>query len=203
MKRYSRVFIQAFLAGIIMVLIFSCSESTPFPKPRGYFRITLPERGYKKFDSANYPYTFEYPSYAKIERYTHKNAKPFWLNIRFPQFKGTMHISYQPIRNDLPTFIDDARTFANKHIAKATAINDSVIIMPDHKMYGMIYDIFGSDAASPYQFYLTDSVKNFVRGALYFEVLPNNDSLAPVIDFIREDIRHMITTFRWKENAKH
>ncbi|MFH0894251.1 MAG: gliding motility lipoprotein GldD [Bacteroidota bacterium] len=202
MKHCKRIFIQGFLIAFILMQIFSCSESTPIPRPRGYFRIVLPERSYKKFDSVSYPYTFEYPGYAAIERYKHKNSKPFWVNIKFPQFKGTMHISYQPVKNDLETFIDDARTFANKHIAKATAINDSVIIDPDRKMYGMIYDIFGSDAASPYQFYLTDSTKNFVRGALYFEVLPNNDSLAPVIDFIREDIRHLIHTFRWKEKGK-
>jgi len=69
---------------------------------------------------------------------------------------------------------------------------------PDHEVYGLIYDIKGSDAASSYQFYLTDSLSKFVRGALYFNLVPNNDSLSPVIDFLKVDLEHMITSFRWK-----
>ena len=90
----------------------------------------------------------------------------------------------------------------NKHIPKANAIKQREYSDPAEKMYGLVYEINGSDAASSYQFYLTDSTKNFVRGALYFDLVPNNDSLAPVIDFLKKDVERMITTFRWKRNGR-
>jgi gliding motility-associated lipoprotein GldD len=181
-----------------LLIITSCHNDY-FPKPRGYYRIDLPEKKYRVFDSI-YPYTFEYPVYAKV------NPKPdslssaaYWLNIEFPSFKGTIHLSYKVINGNLKQYIDDAYTLVNKHIPKANAIDEKMISRPLQKVYGMAYEIRGSDAASPYQFILTDSTRNFVRGALYFFVIPNNDSLAPVIDFVRKDIDHFIETFRWKE----
>jgi hypothetical protein len=62
----------------------------------------------------------------------------------------------------------------------------------------MIYFIEGSGAASPCQFFLTDSSTHFVRGALYFDFQPNNDSLAPVIKLIENDIRELVGTLKWE-----
>ena len=87
---------------------------------------------------------------------------------------------------------------AYKHIPKASSIETRVIINPEDDVYGLIYEINGMGAASPYQFFVTDSSSHFLRGALYFNITPNNDSLAPVIDFIKEDIEHLILSLRWK-----
>lgn len=180
-----------------MLLFSSCSDSYT-PKPRGYFRIDLPERTYRVFDPA-FPYTFEYPSYADFTADDSKMAEPYWINIRYKPFKATLHISYKIIEGNLPEYLDDAHTLVNKHIPKANAITQREFIDPVHRVFGLAYDIRGSDAASPYQFYLTDSVTNFIRGALYFNSIPNNDSLAPVIEFLKKDMEHMINTFRWKK----
>lgn len=176
--------------------ISSC-HSDYFPKPRGYYRIDLPEKKYKLFDSI-YPYSFEYPVYARISPKTDSLSEPYWLNIEFPIFKGTLHISYKAIKGNLKQYLEDAYVLVNKHIPKANGIEEKLITRQQQKVYGTVYDIRGSDAASPYQFYLTDSSRNFVRGALYFFVVPNNDSLAPVIDFVRKDIDHLIESFKWK-----
>lgn len=180
----------------IILTICSCNHDY-YPKPRGYFRIDLPERAYKEFDT-NYPYKFEYPDYATIVPDKDPGAEPYWINVDFKQFKGTLHISYKVIHDNLNEYLEDTRTMVMKHIPKASDIEDRQYENPAADVYGLTYKILGPEAASPYQFYVTDSVKNFVRGALYFNVVPNNDSLAPVIDFLEQDIKHMIETFRWK-----
>jgi gliding motility-associated lipoprotein GldD len=184
---------------ILLLAFFTSCRDNSFPKPRGYFRIDLPKKEYRKFDTS-FPYTFEYPVYAKILADSSKLAEPFWINIAYIPFKAQLHISFKTIDNNLNTYLEDSRTLVNKHIPKAHAISQKEFVNNREKVYGLVFDIKGSDAASPYQFYITDSVKNFVRGALYFDLVPNNDSLAPVIDFLRSDIEHMINTFRWKKN---
>lgn len=183
----------------IIALIFSLSgcRQDYSPKPRGYFRIDLPEKQYVRFDST-YPYTFEYPVYAKVVPDTRTTSEPYWINIDFPRFRGRIYISYKPVKSNLNEYLEDARTFVVKHIPKAEAIDDTLIYRPDDRVFGLVYYIQGSQAASPCQFFMTDSSSHFLRGALYFNVEPNNDSLAPVLTFIEEDIRHLVNTFRWK-----
>lgn len=185
------------ITGTILILLVSCGGDY-YPKPYGYFRIDLPKKEYRVFDTT-YPYTFEYPVYAVIQPL---HEEPYWININFPQFKGTLHLSYKPVNNNLNKYLEDTRTMVMKHIPKASSIENKQYMNEDRDVYGLTYNITGPGAASPYQFYLTDSTKNFVRGALYFNVVPNNDSLAPVIKFLEEDIKHMIGTFGWKKNPE-
>jgi len=181
-----------------LMFLYACNNDDYVPKPRGYFRIALPEKKYKLFDTI-YPYSFEYPDYSLVRPDMDKRAEPYWMNLEFPSFKGTLHISYKKVTSDsiLYQYFEDARTFANKHIAKAEDIEPKIIRDDQHQVYGMIYDISGSGVASTYQFCVTDSTTHFLRGALYFNVMPNNDSLSPVIDFIKFDIDHLIQTLRW------
>ncbi len=189
------------LITLIVITFFnSCNNSDYIPKPRGYFRIALPERKYKTLDSI-YPYCFEYPQYSVIRPDLNQNSEPYWINIEFPAYKGALHLSYKPVLNDslLFQYFEDSRTFANKHIAKADDIEPKIITNDQNQVYGLIYDITGSGVASTYQFCVTDSTTHFLRGALYFNILPNNDSLSPVIDFIKADIDHLIQTLHWKK----
>jgi gliding motility-associated lipoprotein GldD len=188
---------KGFIVILLALFIYSC-ESHYTPRPRGYFRIDLPEKSYQKFDTT-YPYTFEYPVYATVE--PSPDAGPedkYWINIQFRRFKATLHISYKQVNNNLITYLEDAHTLAIKHIPKADAIYDSLIVDRDRNVFGLVYQIEGTEVASPYQFFLTDSTSNFVRGALYFNVVPNNDSLEPVINYLEKDLDHFINTFRWK-----
>ncbi len=181
---------------LTVVVLYACSEQYT-PKPRGYFRIDLPGHEYTLFDST-FPYSFEYPVYAVLSPDPYAPEEPYWLNLEFPAFKGRLHLSYKKINGNLVDYLEDSRQFVMKHIPKASAINDTLLLDRNKKIYGLIYYIEGMGAASPCQFFLTDSADHFVRGALYFDVVPNNDSLAPVIDFLQEDIRHMLSTFEWK-----
>jgi len=191
--------LQYFLSFFfLLVCVYACSEDYS-PKPRGYFRIDLPEKEYQIFDSV-FPYIFEYPVYAKIKLDLSPASEPYWADLYFPVFNATVHLSYKAVEKptDLHLFFEDSRTFANKQIPKATAIYENPVIKPERDIYGLSYQIKGSGAASTYQFYLTDSANHFLRGALYFNFRPNNDSLAPVIDFIIDDIDHLIETLEWR-----
>jgi gliding motility-associated lipoprotein GldD len=188
-KSYIRLII------ILMATGFSCSPNYT-PKPKGYPRIVLPDKSYGLYDSV-VPFRFEYPKYAEVLPNRSQNAEPYWLNIEFPELNGTIYLSYKPIQNNLNLFIEDSRTFVYKHVMKADEIPETPINIPENKVYGIFYDIKGN-AASAVQFFLTDSTRHFVRGSLYFNAQPDKDSLSPVIEFVREDIIHLINTFQWK-----
>lgn len=187
---------QALFFSLIL-LLGSCNDNY-VPKPRGFFRIDLPERDYRILDSI-YPYVFEYPVYAIINNDQHSPDQPYWINVDFPKFKASVHLSYKAVDNNLAEYTEDAHSLVMKHIPKASAIEEIRIDNPEQNIHGLVYNIKGSGAASPYQFYITDSSNHFLRGALYFNTLPNNDSLAPVIEFLKEDIMHLLETSRWKK----
>lgn len=167
------------------------------PKPRGYFRIDLPKHEYQKFDSV-YPYSFQYSKHAILMPDNSPEAEPYWINILYPDYNATIYISHKIVKNNLSKYTEDARTFANKHIPKADDLIELEIYDPKSKVYGKIYHIEGSGVASTCQFWVTDSIKHFVRGSLYFNQSPNNDSLAPVIKYLRDDVLKMMNTFEWK-----
>jgi gliding motility-associated lipoprotein GldD len=196
LKRKFALFVMCFL----ILSVFSSCEDPPYaPKPRGYFRLDLPKKEYKKFDTI-FPYTFEYPTYSIVVQDVEPGAEKYWINIDFPKFKGTIHFTYRKLDKNLDKLVEDSRSFAMKHIPKADNIETQVISDIDRKVFGLVYNIKGSGVASTYQFYLTDSTTNFIRGALYFNLVPNNDSLSPVIEFVKSDIEHLIKTFNWKKS---
>jgi gliding motility-associated lipoprotein GldD len=184
-------------------LLLSCSRDYT-PKPRGYYRIDMPERRYVEFDSC-YPFHFQYPVYSRIDSHSEAVADhPYWFNLDFPAYHGTIHFSYFSLQeHQLKNLINDSHEFVSKHMSKATAITHDVVMDRQAAVYGLIFHIRGSGAASPYQFYLTDSSQHFLRGALYFRNVPNNDSLAPVIERITGDALHLIQTFQWKPSEQN
>lgn len=184
---------------ILLIIVASCSQNYT-PLPRGYFRIELPQHKYKLSDTS-FPYYFEYPEYASLQSSPHNPDQRYWINIVYPQFKATVYLSYKDVNDNLITYLEDAYTLVSKHIPKADAINDSLIFDKERSVFGLTYKIEGNGAASPYQFFVTDSSSHFLRGALYFDIIPNNDSLEPVINFITKDLEHLINTLKWNRMA--
>lgn len=179
---------------IALMQTFSSCEEEYFPKPKGYFRIDFPKKEYTKFEE-NYPYSFNYPKYTLIYKF---QSDSFWVNIYYPKLRATIYLTYKHITNNLSNFTEQTRTFAFKHSLKADAIGETPFVKEEKKVYGLLYDIKGNTASS-INFYLTDSTKNFVSGALYFNTKPNKDSLAPVISFIKQDIIELFESFEWKK----
>jgi gliding motility-associated lipoprotein GldD len=188
---------------LILLSILGCREVN-VPKPRGHFRIKLPERSYVQFNESagsktNIPLEFEYPAYGHLTFHEEKGSDPGWFNIEFPAYKAKIYLTYKAVKNDLDSLLDQSYDLNVKnHVSKADAIKEQVFSNKQNKVYGILYDLKGN-TASAVEFYVTDSVSHYLRGSLYFASEPNADSLAPVIDFFREDIMHLIETLKWKK----
>ena len=181
--------------------IVSCNSDYT-PKPRGYFKIHFPEKKYQVFNKPEYPYSFEYPVYANVVKdssfFGEATENPWWINVDFPQFNGRVYVSYKDIgKNKFDKLIKDAFTMTNKHTMKAYSIDDSLIKTPNN-VHGVFFKV-GGNVATANQFFLTDTTRHFLRGALYFDATPNEDSLGIVNRFLMEDVKHMINSFKWKE----
>ena len=193
----NRLFVLLVALAIAIIAISCNREPNYLPKPRGYFRIDLPKKTYTKVDTIE-RYSFECPDYALLTYDRYSPDEKNWINIEFPQFKGSIHLTHKPVNGNLGDYLEDVHTMVVKHLQKANGVRDSLIINEEHQVYGLFIEMDGKGVATPMQFYLTDSTRNFVRGALYFNFQPNNDSMQPVINFIRQDIDHWFNTFEWK-----
>jgi gliding motility-associated lipoprotein GldD len=183
------------LECIILVFSFSCARDYT-PKPRGYFRITFPPKSYKPLN-LSVPYNFKIPSYSYAEADSFNLDQPYWLTIQIPSNHAQIHISYIKLNKNLSEHIENSRSLVYKHVEKASSIEEQIFVNPINKVYGTLYTIKGN-AASPIQFYLTDSMANFLRGALYIKEVPNSDSLRPVIKFLSEDVLRLVESTKWK-----
>jgi len=190
MKTRSEIFIV-----LLSIVLLSACKQDPVPKPKGYFRIDLPEKKYSHF-STSCPFTFDVPEQALV--LPSRNASDScWMNIHMPTYKQTLHLTYRAVGDQLFQLIDDAHAFKSKHQVKADRIELMRVVNNSARVYGNIFNIEGN-VASPMQFYLTDSIDHFVYGALYFNMAPNSDSLAPVVQRSKEDLQQLVESFRWK-----
>jgi gliding motility-associated lipoprotein GldD len=190
------------ISAALWVLAFlwtmaACSKDY-LPKPLGYNRLELPEPAYHSLPDS-LPYTFEYSRHANLLRDTSRISEKFWIEIYYPFIKANVHITYKRIHNNeqlLKEFLDDSYTLTAKHQIKAYAINEIITQTPSGKT-AVIAELEG-EVPSQFQFTMTDSVRNFVRGALYFDTKVSNDSLAPAIEYMKKDIMHLINSLEWK-----
>ncbi len=184
---------------LMAVFMNSCTQEVDyFPKPLAYARIDLPkERGVNKFTKSSCGYSFNYPEYAVVSMSGNCNH-----NIYFPRFKAVIYCTYITLdpankENNFVHHSEYSRRLAYEHSIKADEITETKINVDSTGVYGILYGIEGN-VASNCQFYLTDSIHNFYRGSLYFESAPNIDSIQPVLEYLREDVKKMINSFNWK-----
>ncbi len=186
---------------IFLSASYSCRDIA-VPKPKGHFRIDMPKREYILFDNLpakkpDLPFTFEYPVYGHLSFQVEGKTEPGWFNIEFQPYRAKIYFTYKDVHNDFEALMEQTYMMNVKsHITKADAINEKTFNNKENKVYGILYDLKGN-TASAVQFYVTDSINHYLRGSLYFTAEPNADSLAPVIEFFREDIIHLIETLKW------
>lgn len=190
-----------FLLTILLLLtINSCNNQEEYysPKPKGYFRIDLPEPCYQPVDTI-LPFTFDYSCRAKCT-FEVKEENTWWMDISYPNFKASFLFTYIPLRQNLRDLAVSEEQMIGFHIdyGKADDVQFSFIEDSQNHIYGRVYDIVGKDVASPLQFWVTDSVKHYLRASLYFDFAANNDSLQPVIDYLRQDALAFINSLYWK-----
>jgi gliding motility-associated lipoprotein GldD len=200
MNRFGKIFPLKSAVFLLCLMAVACNSDYTI-RQKGYFRIDFPERAYQTFEREGFPYTFEYPVYATVTQDTtffeDEPENPYWVNIDFPSLNGKIYISYKDVRrNDFDKLVDDAFKLTYKHSTRATAIKDSLMQTPNG-VTGIFFRV-GGNAATAKQFFLTDSTRHFLRGALYFDATPNADSLGIVNDFLEVDMKRLINTLRWK-----
>lgn len=176
---------------LLSAILLSCGEK-PLPKPMGELRLEYPAPKYIPFQEPC-AYSFDYSDQAKIVQ----GKKPCWFYISYPKMKAKVFLTYYPIQGNFETHVREAEKLVYEHTIKASAIDTKIFTYPEKKVYGKFYELKG-ESASNIQFYATDSTKNFVTANLYFNVRPKPDSLAPAIDYIKQDMLHLIDTFKWK-----
>jgi gliding motility-associated lipoprotein GldD len=217
-----RLFFPLFLISCCLFII-GCN-STYTSKKRGYYRVAFPEKKYRVFFKEGVPFTFEYPVYADVVKdstyFDNDPTNPYWYNIDFPGFNGKIFLSYKAIGgkslykikqsngqykdsfglNVFDRMVADAFKLTNKNESVASSKKDSLMITPNG-LTGISFRL-GGNVATARQFFLSDSTKNFMRGALYFTATPNMDSIKPMQDFISSDIDHLINSFKWVPGKK-
>ncbi|MDD4968454.1 MAG: gliding motility lipoprotein GldD [Paludibacter sp.] len=176
--------------------LFSSCNKTEIPRPYGYFRVDLPPHAYRTIDTLNLPYRFELPLNAKLIN-RKAEGEMYWIDLYYPSLNASIYCSYKPVKGNLVNLLEDTRKIVYKHSVRADGISERVFDHTEKNVHGILYDLKGN-TASYVQFVLTDSTRNFFRGALYFNNVPNKDSIAPMENYIREDVIRMMESFEWK-----
>lgn len=189
MNRIKRTFGSLLITGLGLLAV-SCGGDT-LPKPKSYLRLDYNEAKYVLFDKGC-PFTFGVNSQAKINDKGNCN-----FTLDYPKMKATVYLSYKPVNNNIESLLKDAQHLTYKHVIKADAIQEQPYLNEEKNLYGMFYNV-GGDAATNAQFYITDNQKHFVTGSLYFYVKPNYDSIMPAASYIKDDMRNIMETIKWK-----
>ncbi|MBO4606720.1 MAG: hypothetical protein J5682_02340 [Prevotella sp.] len=189
-----------FIGALVASLFGACGGNGDYtPKPRGYMRIVLPDNKYVAFDTAALPFKFELSAIADIE--LKKNERRLkWVDIKYPDYDGIVFLSYIPLRNaaDLAGEVDTSYRLLSKHFDFSSGVDERAFVNEAKRVYATTYRLQGQNVASTYPFWATDSVSHFLRGSLYIDCVPNNDSLAPVLEYLQHDIDHLIETLEWR-----
>jgi gliding motility-associated lipoprotein GldD len=191
-----------YIAISVLLLVACNGEQNFIPKPRMYPKINFPQKGYQQLSLDYCDFTFEYPSYAHIEKdssfFDGQPLDDCWFDIVIPSLNGKIHCSYYPIENKkrFDELIEDSFDLASKHNRKAD-YRDEMLIQKSNGVSGIIFEMTGP-VATPVQFFLTDSINHYFRGSLYFYNQVNQDSMAPVFDYVKDDIAKLVESFEWK-----
>ncbi|MBR1798756.1 MAG: hypothetical protein IJ761_02505 [Bacteroidales bacterium] len=184
---------------LIAVAFPSCKRHTPTPKPQAYLRIDTPQASYHVCDSAYLPFTFEQNTISAIEL-KKQTPRDVWVDLKYDTWDGVVFLSYKRMQSeaDLRGQTDTSMRLMEAHYQFTNGVEEQHYEDPERKVYGSAYRLRGTRVASTYQFWVTDSSRHFLRGAIYLNQAPNNDSLAPVISYLQADVDHLIETLRWR-----
>ncbi len=184
--------------SFLSCLMLAACQTDFVPKPKGYNRIDMAPHAYVSLPDT-FPYYFEYSEHAEIHSDTSFNAERYWLNVYYPEHEANIQLTYKDVNQNekvLETLLEDAYRLTANHQIKAASIEERVIGTPTGKR-ALVAELSG-EVPSQFQFYITDSTDHFLRGALYFRTATKNDSLSPVIEYIKIDMVHMLNTLRWE-----
>jgi gliding motility-associated lipoprotein GldD len=190
-KTQNRSLIIEIALTVLMLLLFTSCKDDVFPKPASHLRLDYPMAKYVGFED-QCPFSFEMNSNAIV-----KGEKDCGFTISYPKMKATIYLTYKPVNSNINVLLRDAQKLTYEHVIKADDISEQPYLNPSRKVYGMFYRVDGN-AATNSQFYVTDSIKHFVTGSVYFYAKPNFDSIMPAASYVRNDMQRLMETLRWK-----
>ena len=198
-KSYRTFFYYQLLAVTATILFCSCGGDNPVPKPKAYIRIDMPQKEYRLYDTVALPFTFECPGEASVI-WKQNDKRTKYFDILYPQYKGIINLTYKHFNNyeDLSALVDTASRMLALHHSQSTGEREVTLADPEGRVYATVVKVEGKNAGSTYQFWLTDSCQHFLRGALFLNYTPNNDSLAPVIEYLQADVDHIVESLQWR-----
>lgn len=191
-KRSKKRLKQVVFTGFLAVLSISCKQDQ-LPKPSGMLALNYPAAEYSSFEPGNCPYSFQKNEAGKVQF-----EEDCSVIINYPKLNGALYLTYRPVQNNIKQLLSDAQKLTYEHVIKADNIIEEKYVNDTHDVYGMFYDVAGN-AASQSQFYVTDSTAHFLTGSIYFNAQPNYDSIYPAAAYLKNDIRHLMESLKWKK----
>lgn len=187
---------------IIFIVFFSC-ENYFLPKESAYLRLDYPKPEYELIDDKEFPFFFEANSRLSEISDIDINLESIDFIINYNQLNAQINFQYKNVnsKEKLNAYILDLKTAIETHSMMANSVKIKDYSLKEKNIFGRIFDLSGS-VASPYQFYLTDSINNIISGFVYFNIKPNYDSILPAINYIENDIIYLIESFDWKNHDK-
>ena len=182
---------------IVGLALMGCGKNY-LPKPKGYNRILLPPHTYQPLPDS-FPYSFAYSQHAHILKDSSWIAERYWITLFYPDMEASIQITYKPVTDSIVReFLSDSYRLTSQHNVKAYAIDESILELSSG-LFASFTELEG-EVPTQAQFHVTDpdSTEHFMRGALYFRTATKNDSLAPVIRYLKQDILHLLTTLEWE-----
>lgn len=159
-------------------------------------RIDMPTPIYE-VAQVNKTVSFELSHLAKLA--TQQNN----INLSYPLFQATIYgtLLESSDSDRLYSLLNEAQRLTFQQGGKGARVEAIAYEALEDTIYATLFRIQGEVVASPLQFIITDSLTSLFRGALYFDQSAVTDSLIPVVDYLQEDIMHLIETFNWNADA--
>ena len=180
---------------ISIIIVSSCKDEIIVPKPKAFLNLKYPKPNYSKINEI--PFSFDLNNLVKIENIVEKKDN-FDVKLNYDIINASLYLNYIKIENNFNELISQNNFNLNNHAKVAIKASKQDFSDENRKVFGTLYELIGP-VASPSQFYVTDSVDNFLAGTLFFKIKPNYDSLFPAIYYVKNDIIRLIETIKWND----
>ncbi len=180
---------------ISFFILGACKEDSPIPKPPTYLKANLPAHNYHK-EVVEDLFSFDVSDLYTLKSSNNCNYNYCEQEIDLGrEINGVINLFYKRVahKDSLPSLIN----FSNKEVCIHRTYK-IFITFKLKRVFGTLFELKGN-VATNYQFYLTDSTENFLRGEVLLNCVPNYDSLRNVLAYIKEDLEVMMNTFEWKK----
>lgn len=196
----------------LFIFLISCREEPYNPKEDVILKLDISPYTFHK-EKGNGPYQFEIP-----DEWTLKDALvPFDGNFcqeeidiatelyPYPgesKWNGLLSLKYWklPDKAYLSDLISDSFKYIDRERTMASAPPEySNVIDYNNKVYGTVVEWKGNGVASPIQFYLTDSLENFIHG----QIIVKYDSYRQAeqrLNHFKSGLLAIINTLEWLQD---